>query len=72
MNNQDILAARVGAVLRCRSLEGNDHACYATGALHRIPPAHPSLPRLFMDSRLPCCFLGSERNPFAGVYLERF
>jgi len=26
MNNQDILAARVGAVLRCRSLEGNDHA----------------------------------------------
>jgi len=22
MNNQDILAARVGAVLRCRSLEG--------------------------------------------------
>jgi len=26
MNNQDILAARVGAVLRCRLLEGNDHA----------------------------------------------
>jgi len=26
INNQDILAARVGAVLRCRSLEGNDQA----------------------------------------------
>ena len=51
MNNLNILAALAGALRRCR-LRGMEWPCRATGALHCIPPAHPYLSKLSMDSPL--------------------